>query len=69
MIVAAAEALEIKPDLFWLAACAVLGMACGYSIGRLVSSARADWDMRGVGAVLGLLVGLALYGVGTRAGG
>jgi len=69
VIIAAAEGLEIKPELFWLALCAALGMACGYAIGRLISPAKADWDMRGIGALCGLAIGLLLYGASTRMGG
>jgi hypothetical protein len=69
MAVALAEGLEVKPTMVWLAICVALGMACGYAIGRLISPAKADWDMRGIGALVGLGVGLLLYGAATRMGG
>lgn len=69
MILAVAEGLEVKPEMFWLALCGGLGMTCGYLIGRLISPAKADWDLRSIGALIGLVAGLLLYGAATRAGG
>lgn len=68
MTLAAREAVQMQPDLFWLAVCAALGMTCGYLIGRLISSARGDWDMRALGAFLGLVVGVVLFLVGVKEG-
>jgi hypothetical protein len=48
---------------FGLAFCALLGMACGLGIGRLMDRGH---DLTGALGLVGLIVGVVLYGVGVQ---
>jgi len=57
--------VNLDASLFGIAFCALLGMACGLALGRLLDRGH---DLTGTLGLIGLIVGLILYGVGIQAG-
>ena len=61
MIIASVELFD--NSLFGLAFIALLGLACGLGLGRLVDKGH---ELTGVLGLLGLIVGVILYGIGVQ---
>lgn len=51
-----------------LALLCALGMVAGYACGHLIGAGKPNRDMRGLLTLLGLLVGLGMYMIGTTLG-
>jgi hypothetical protein len=63
---AAAARPVVESSLFMLALLCGLGMAGGYGVGLLIGAGKGNRDMRGLFAFLGLLLGLAMFMIGTN---
>jgi hypothetical protein len=60
----AAQAVDwMDNSMFSLALCAALGLAVGLLLGRLIGAGR---DFTGVMGLVGLVVGVALFGISTH---